>query len=590
MITTCSTARSGGPGVSGEKAVLGAFDDRRSVKKAERAWNQGVALWGRDDPEGAATFFEEAVAYDPTAADAWLGLHATGRREEEAFDALVEHVDSLGALREKFGVELSSWFSIGDYVQAQLVATDDLWLATVAGMLRDEEYAEAAEALDRAPFENDSVQFLRARLAVCVKEWDDALSWTGALQQGSPLADEADLYAATALVCTSRFAEALDVLAPLPRYSSLDAFEADVAALRGAAHQGLGDPDEALKHYRHALRLDPELDDVAEAVQELSGEPEAVPGTGHPRAQGSADGGPLTAEARAALLAEAQRALDAMIGLEPVKHQVRTLIAQLRMAALREEQGLPAATRPRHFVFSGPPGTGKTTVARIIGKVFAGLGLLSRGHVVEAQRVDLVGQYLGATAIKTTEVIDSALDGVLFIDEAYALANTGHDGGDAFGTEAVQVLLKRAEDDRDRLVVVLAGYRKEMSDLLATNPGLASRFTTRVDFPSYSAEELVLIAESLVAQQGDTVSPDGRTTLAECFTEALGHGLGETLGNGRFARELCQKASAARDLRLATALETGRTPTREEITTLLAEDVAAAYEELVEPHVNEAGV
>ncbi|MCC3767107.1 AAA family ATPase [Streptomyces sp. UNOC14_S4] len=539
-----------------------------------------MALWGRDDPEGAAAFFEEAVAHDPTAADAWLGLHATGWREEEAFDALVEHVDTLGALREKFGAELSSWFSIGDYVQAQLVAADDLWLATVAGMLRDREYEEAAEALDRAPFENDSVQFLRARLAVCVKEWDDALSWTGAVQRDSPLADEADLYAATALVCTSRFAEALDVLAPLPRYTGLDAFEAEVAALRGTAHEGLDDPDEALKHYRHALRLDPELHDVAEAVRELSGAPEATDAD---------DGGPLTDEARAVLLAEAQQALDAMIGLEPVKHQVRTLIAQLRMAGLREEQGLPAAARPRHFVFAGPPGTGKTTVARIIGKVFAGLGLLSRGHVVEAQRVDLVGQYLGATAIKTTEVVDSALDGVLFIDEAYALANSGHDGGDAFGAEAVQVLLKRAEDDRGRLVVVLAGYRKEMSDLLATNPGLASRFTTRVDFPSYSAEELVLIAESLVAQQGDTVSPDGRAALAECFTEALGHGLGETLGNGRFARELCQKASAARDLRLATALETGRTPTREEITTLLAGDVVTAYEELVEPHVNEAG-
>lgn len=184
------------------------------------------------------------------------------------------------------------------------------------------------------------------------------------------------------------------------------------------------------------------------------------------------------------------------------KRQVRSLSAQLRMAAVRRSQGLAAAPAPQHLVFAGPPGTGKTTVARIVGKIFAGLGLLERGHVVEAQRVDLVGQRLGETAIKTSGAIDRALDGVLFIDEAYALSNTGYSGGDAFGKEALQVLLKRAEDDRHRLVVVLAGYPNEIAELLSTNPGLASRFNTRVDFPSYAADELALIAESFLAAQG----------------------------------------------------------------------------------------
>lgn len=137
-----------------------------------------------------------------------------------------------------------------------------------------------------------------------------------------------------------------------------------------------------------------------------------------------------------------------MIGLEPVKAQVRSIVAQLQVAKLREEQGLRTQAPMRHFVFSGPPGTGKTSVARVLGRVFAALGLLGRAEVVEAQRSDLVGEHLGATAIKTDRLVDRALGGVLFVDEAYALANPGYSGGDAFGAEAIQTLLKRAEDDR----------------------------------------------------------------------------------------------------------------------------------------------
>ncbi|MGW1817113.1 AAA family ATPase [Streptomyces sp. NPDC002125] len=175
-------------------------------------------------------------------------------------------------------------------------------------------------------------------------------------------------------------------------------------------------------------------------------------------------------------------------------------------------------------------------MARVVGKVFAGLGLLARGHVVEAQRVDLVGQHLGETAIKTSKIIDEALDGVLFIDEAYALSNTGYSGGDAFGKEALQVLLKRAEDDRHRLVVILAGYPNEIAELLSTNPGLASRFNTRVDFPAYSADELVLIAESFLGAQGDAPTEEAALALRTSCDLAVTDGLIDRLGNGRFAR------------------------------------------------------
>ena len=208
--------------------------------------------------------------------------------------------------------------------------------------------------------------------------------------------------------------------------------------------------------------------------------------------------------------------LDSLIGLEPVKRQVHEIAAQLRVARLRDAHGLASQPQARHFVFTGPPGTGKTTVARILGRIFAALGLLVRPSVVEAHRADLVGEHLGSTAIKTNKLIDSALGGVLFVDEAYALYNEGYSGGDAFGSEAIAALLKRAEDDRDRLVIVLAGYTPDMDRFLRSNPGLASRFSVRISFPSYSPEELTSIAEVIAQQAGTPSTP----TPGPCWTRS----------------------------------------------------------------------
>jgi SpoVK/Ycf46/Vps4 family AAA+-type ATPase len=276
-------------------------------------------------------------------------------------------------------------------------------------------------------------------------------------------------------------------------------------------------------------------------------------------------------------LEEALASLDAMIGLEPVKRQVREIAAQLQVARLRRKQGLVAQPPMRHFVFVGPPGTGKTTVARVLGRVFSALGLLARPDVVEAQRADLVGDHLGSTAIKTSKVIDSALGGVLFIDEAYALANPGYTGGDAFGAEAVQTLLKRAEDDRERLVVVLAGYERQMADFLSSNPGLASRFDVRVNFPSYGPDELLAIAQIIAAQAGDAWADKALDDLAGLFQRICGGGHVDQLGNGRFARSMYEKSCASRDVRVAAL---GADATTDDLTTLRSEDVRAAYKEL----------
>ncbi|WP_428814679.1 AAA family ATPase [Streptomyces albus subsp. chlorinus] len=353
------------------------------------------------------------------------------------------------------------------------------------------------------------------------------------------------------------------------------------------APNGPGGADDAEGLRDAAESADPLIDPEADGLRlEDSGDP-AEPvrvDTGvlrHRAAPGGAPGGDgrlPTGPSDPVLLAQALDELERMVGLEPVKRQVRALSAQLRMARLRAGQGLPVQPPKRHFVFSGPSGTGKTTVARILGRAFYALGLLGGDHLVEAQRADLVGEYLGQTAVKANELIDSALGGVLFVDEAYALSNSGYTKGDAYGDEALQVLLKRAEDNRDQLVVILAGYPEGMDRLLAANPGLSSRFTTRVDFPSYRPLELTAIGEVLAADNGDVWDEEALEELRSISGHVVEQGWIDELGNGRFLRTLYEKSCAYRDLRLSGY--TG-TPTRDDLATLRLPDLMQAYGEVL---------
>ncbi|WP_329283048.1 AAA family ATPase [Streptomyces sp. NBC_00691] len=530
--------------------------------------------------DAAAVRFTEVLEYDPTAADAWLGLHATGRSQAEAVDAMGRYRHTFGALRSRCALTVHSRFDLGVYVTFRLETSRDLWLAGMAQQLAAGRVDEVEPALLTAVLDCDETRFLCTRYAYLKQNWPLVLEYSRGIEAPF-LREEAQLYVGYALARQRVFHEVLHTLAPLPRVLGRGGrFDGEVAYLRGLAHEGVGDDREALRHFQYAFRCFPGHADVAQRAQVQL--PVQVPARSPegPAGAAAASSGAGDTSAADLRLDEALARLDRMIGLEPVKRQVRTLVAQLRMATVRREQGLPATAGPQHFVFAGPPGTGKTTVARVIGDIFAGLGMLESGTLVETSRVDLVGEHLGSSAMKTKAVIDSALGGVLFVDEAYALYNTGYSGGDAFGKEALQVLLKRAEDDRDRLVVILAGYPDEMAELLSTNPGLTSRFSTRIDFPSYSAAELLQISYGVLEAQGDVVDEDAAAVLHSHFQSVVRDGLVDQLGNGRLARELCRKAASSRDLRLYDTHGGNVAPSREDLTTVRVADVNTAYEEL----------
>jgi Cdc6-like AAA superfamily ATPase len=255
--------------------------------------------------------------------------------------------------------------------------------------------------------------------------------------------------------------------------------------------------------------------------------------------------------------------LDQLIGLEPVKRELRRVADLITVERLRRERDLPVAPQSRHLVFTGNPGTGKTTVARLVAQIYRALGVVKRGHLVETDRAALVAGYIGQTATRVTEVVDAAMDGVLLVDEAYALVRG--DNRD-FGREAVDTLVKLMEDRRERLVVIVAGYPLEMEEFINSNPGLRSRFPRVIHFPDYSTDELVAIFETLAAKHHYELTDDGRERL-RAHLAAIGRGTG--FGNGRLARNLFEEACAQQASRVVRLDDVSR----EDLIRLTAEDI-----------------
>ncbi|MBD9728489.1 AAA family ATPase [Streptomyces caniscabiei] len=610
------------------------FGSRGPEAPADLAWLRGVDAYTMGAYPQAEEEFRAAVRMDPGMADGWLGLHALRVDTTTALLRMFRHRERFGEQRSRHRRTLNSWYWLGWWVQPVLESPRDLLLAHASHWLDGRHVPELDRALAGLPpvDADHQVRFLHACRAYLVKDWEQLVRHTDPLLDDPLLGIEAGLFGGMARVRLETYGQAEPLLsAALMRCRSEQPQRKELRYWLARAHEGTGRSAAALPLYRAVHRVDPAFMDTSArlaAIAEGDGYDDdasdfaaiALAGIGQDVLDGDglepffdadgrdlkvSDAGPpsggLPPEAGDVfvreksvvpveplslpagptdpeLLEEALAELERMVGLEPVKRQVKALSAQLNMARLRAGQGLPVQPPKRHFVFSGPSGTGKTTVARILGRVFYALGLLGGDHLVEAQRADLVGEYLGQTAVKANELIDSAIGGVLFVDEAYSLSNSGYGKGDAYGDEALQVLLKRAEDNRDHLVVILAGYPEGMDRLLAANPGLSSRFTTRVDFPSYRPLELTSIGEVLAAENGDVWDEEALDELRSVSGHVVDQGWIDELGNGRFLRTLYEKSCAYRDLRLSGYPSI---PTRDDLSTLRLPDLMQAYGEVL---------
>ncbi|WP_245954458.1 AAA family ATPase [Paenibacillus flagellatus] len=266
--------------------------------------------------------------------------------------------------------------------------------------------------------------------------------------------------------------------------------------------------------------------------------------------------------------ADVMKELDQLVGLDNVKELVYEIYALLQIGQYRAEAGLAAGQQVYHMVFKGNPGTGKTTVARIVAKLFQSMGLLQKGHLIEVERADLVGEYIGHTALKTRELIKKAMGGILFIDEAYSLARGGEKD---FGKEAIDTLVKAMEDHKNQFVLILAGYSDEMDYFLSTNPGLPSRFPIAIDFPDYTVDQLVQIAELMVKEREYTLIPDSVMRLRQLLTAEKNRTL-TAFSNARYVRNLMERSIRHQAVRLLGQYTT-TSPGRQELMSIKPEDM-----------------
>ncbi|MGA5541675.1 type VII secretion AAA-ATPase EccA [Mycobacterium sp. NPDC051198] len=559
---------------------------------AQRVFDAGVLSLGipidgleteRDLPY-AALAFRRATEYDPDMCDAWLGRAAAGDTGPEVVYHLYR-TSTLTLFREqrRLGLPqraLSGRFQTGLYLDYPLSTKTEMWLAYAASMIGARDFDEAEQVLDKldqatTASDGDTAEiraYIRGVLHFTTQRWPDVLS---ALSRSGSFTDNyigagADLMVGSACAQMGLFGEGIRRLdraieGPVPGARRAAEF------CKGLTLREMGEEQDARVIFERIYSEDPGFEANAAALADPKyrlvvtskeivdsrtdrWDPASVPSAEDLLADDLSERGNEYLQA-------AQQELDRQIGLSEVKLQVAKLKSAAMLAKVRGDKGLSSAARSLHLAFTGPPGTGKTTIARVVAQTYCGLGLLRTPNIVEAKRHDFVGQHLGSTAIKTTALIDSAMDGVLFIDEAYTLIQTGLSGGDAFGREAVDTLLARMENDRDRLVVIIAGYDGEIDRFLASNDGLASRFTKRIRFSSYGPHELGDIGK-LVARTRDSELSDA--AYQELVTACIGLCQSEALdqsgqlrpsidlaGNGRFVRNVIEAAEEEREYRLS---------------------------------------
>ncbi|OBK42316.1 type VII secretion AAA-ATPase EccA [Mycobacterium kubicae] len=596
------------------------------TRDAQRVFDAGVLSLGIPidgletdrDVQYAALAFKRATEHDPQMSDAWLGRAAAGDTSSEVIYHLWRtSKENLNREQRRLGLPrhaLSGRFQTGLYLDYTLSTLTEVWLAYAASLIEGKDYDEAERVLDELDImrrsmpdgdsgANEICAYVRAVLHFTTQRWPDVLT---ALADSASFTDEyiaagAHLMVGSACAQMGLFGEGIRRLdqaieGPIPAarraaefckgltlremgkepeariiferiYSEEPGFEANAAALHDPKYRLIISSKEVIESRTN--KWDPS---TARNAQDMDAESLTERGNEYLRA--------------------AQVELDRQIGLSDVKLQVAKLRSAAMLAKVREGKGLNTASRSLHLAFTGPPGTGKTTIARVVAQVYCGLGLLKTPAVIEAKRSDFVGEHLGSTAIKTSALIDSAMDGVLFIDEAYTLIQSGLSGGDAFGREAVDTLLARMENDRDRLVVIIAGYDAEIDRFLAANEGIASRFTKRIRFGSYNPAELGDIGRLIAKMRDSELSDEACDELiSACTTLYEGQSVDESgtlrrdidlVGNGRFVRNVIEAAEEEREYRLSERLDVSVEDLDEtELMRIEASDMRAALESVL---------